>query len=246
VTQDVFEDFRQFNEGVCRVRADGKWGVIDANGITQIGFEFDYITRFIDGLALAHRGDQHGVIDRTGAWQLVLDGWIVDALEARVLSRNAVLVFKPGVESDHEPCGWDGALYGVVDLDGREIIPPSLTGRDLGQFGPYRVHEGMMMVLGRDAKYGFIRVDDGELVGKPEYEHAMAFSDGMAAVEKDGKWGFIDRSGKLVIPCRYDSIHTYGEGSGLSGFRNGLALVQMDGIPRYIDRNGRTIWIARD
>ena len=30
-------------------------------------------------------------------------------------------------------------------------------------------------------------------------------------MEKDGKWGFIDATGKEVISCEYDSV-AYGEG----------------------------------
>ena len=30
-------------------------------------------------------------------------------------------------------------------------------------------------------------------------------------MKKDGKWGFIDTTGKEIIPCEYDSA-AYGEG----------------------------------
>ena len=31
-------------------------------------------------------------------------------------------------------------------------------------------------------------------------------SEGLASVELNGKWGFIDKSGTEVIPCKYDVI----------------------------------------
>ena len=36
----------------------------------------------------------------------------------------------------------------------------------------------------------------------PRYEDAAAFSEGYAAVKQNGKWGYIDETGELVIPCR--------------------------------------------
>ena len=32
------------------------------------------------------------------------------------------------------------------------------------------------------------------------------FKDGLAAVKKDGKWGYIDESGELVVPCKNFSL----------------------------------------
>jgi len=36
------------------------------------------------------------------------------------------------------------------------------------------------------------------------YDSAMDFSEGLAAVKLDGKWGYIDKNGNEVIKCVYD------------------------------------------
>ena len=41
-----------------------------------------------------------------------------------------------------------------------------------------------------------------------------AFCDGLCPVQKDGKWGYIDKSGNVVIPLEYDNA--YGADSGLA------------------------------
>lgn len=45
-----------------------------------------------------------------------------------------------------------------------------------------------------------------------QYEDAMSFSDGYAAVKKDGKWGYIDESGKVVIDFQYDWAGYFADG----------------------------------
>ena len=45
----------------------------------------------------------------------------------------------------------------------------------------------------------------------------------------DGKWGFIDRDGHLVIPTEYDWT---------GGFSEGLAQVRTGGDAGYIDTSG--------
>ena len=54
---------------------------------------------------------------------------------------------------------------------------------------------------------GFINTKTGDVVidaKANDYEKAWVFSDGLAAVMKDGKVGFIDANNKLVIPFRFD------------------------------------------
>ena len=57
----------------------------------------------------------------------------------------------------------------------------------------------------------------------------MVFSEGLADVRLNGKWGFIDKSGKVVIPFKYDDALPFSEG---------FAVVELDGKDGYIDKNG--------
>jgi len=48
----------------------------------------------------------------------------------------------------------------------------------------------------------------------------------------DGKWGFIDETGKLCIPFKYDIVY---------GFTEGLAAVWLNGKGGFIDGNSDKI-----
>ncbi len=58
------------------------------------------------------------------------------------------------------------------------------------------------------------------------------FTEGLAAVRKDGKYGFIDKKGNLVLPMQYE---------GASPFSEGLAAVQGDNGWRFINKKGETV-----
>jgi len=59
------------------------------------------------------------------------------------------------------------------------------------------------------------------------------FSDGLATCgHSDGKEGYIDKTGKLVIPCEWDSAGTFDEG---------LASVTQNGKAGYIDKTGKLV-----
>ena len=66
-------------------------------------------------------------------------------------------------------------------------------------------------------------------------------SDGLISVEKDGKWGFIDAHGTMVIDYRDDLV----AGENAPEFHEGRCLIHLskDGIPYYgyMDTKGNTV-----
>lgn len=72
---------------------------------------------------------------------------------------------------------------------------------------------------------------------KKTYENLGPFSNGYAAIKDNEKWGYVDSTMSVVIPCQYDSCEQ---------FRKYLAKVYIqDGglkIESYINKKGETVW----
>ncbi len=49
----------------------------------------------------------------------------------------------------------------------------------------------------------------------PQYEDARNFAEGLAAVKRGDKWGYIDQSGDVRIGFQYDRAHSFSEGKAL-------------------------------
>lgn len=81
-------------------------------------------------------------------------------------------------------------------------------------------------------KMGYANKHTREIVIPCKYDHANSFSDGLARVKLNGKWGFIDKYGNEVIPCRYERAYSFSE--GLSG-------IKINGEYAYIDKLGKVI-----
>lgn len=43
------------------------------------------------------------------------------------------------------------------------------------------------------------------------YDYARDFSEGLVEVKQNGKYGIIDKTGKVVIPLMYDSVGNFSE-----------------------------------
>ena len=61
------------------------------------------------------------------------------------------------------------------------------------------------------------------------FDGVWSFNEGFAAVQKDGKWGYINTKGEQIVECKFDDA---------MGFNEGFAAVQKDGKRGYINTKG--------
>ena len=67
---------------------------------------------------------------------------------------------------------------------------------------------------------------------KDQYDNVWDFAEGFVAILKDGKWGFADTSGKVVIPLQFERP---------SQFHHGYAPVTKEGKAGLIDKTGKVV-----
>jgi hypothetical protein len=66
-------------------------------------------------------------------------------------------------------------------------------------------------------------------------------SSGLYAIVQNGKWGFMDHSGKLVINPQFDGLLLSNRTNQPTGFVEGLAAVKIGGKCGYIDTSGKYV-----
>lgn len=117
--------------------------------------------------------------------------------------------------------------YGIIDKSLILRVPMALDGID----PEYKFSgQGLERVKYGD-KYGYIDQFTGVLVTAFDYTDTRKPTNGMFWVQKDKKWGCIDRKGNVRIPFDYDDA---------SGFtREDRAAVAKNGKFGHIDKKGR-------
>jgi hypothetical protein len=68
------------------------------------------------------------------------------------------------------------------------------------------------------------------IVIEPQYEAVGSFSEGLAAVQLQGLWGFVNVAGKLVVPARFTAA---------GAFHQGRAQVLLSGHWGYVNAGGK-------
>ena len=75
----------------------------------------------------------------------------------------------------------------------------------------YRTRYCVMPEAVKDSQSGkYALALPGKLSGDYAYDAVGVFTGGLIALSKGGKWGYLDYSGKTVIPFEYDAVEGYG------------------------------------
>ena len=133
----------------------------------------------------------------------------------------------------------DGLGEGLFKMYTGELLSMEITYVQGLKQGAYKIYEaGKLKTRGfyrDDEEYGLKQEYDKEGLLSNEtwvsqqYDFAGSFSNGLAHVKLNGKYGYINKSGEVVIPIRYDAAEK---------FEGGKAKVTKDGDSFYINMQG--------
>ena len=148
------------------------------------------------------------------------------------------------------PFGEFAYPLGLVNKDGETILPNEYHQidypQDWGWDYSLPASDALILVIKRDLNnnpmfsnlgvdelYGLVNAQGEFVVTLGIYDTISPFYDnGLAAVSKNGKYGFIDTSGQIIIPLIYDNTH---------GFDTGFAIVNHQGKYGVIDNHHHTV-----
>ncbi|HEX6871619.1 MAG TPA: WG repeat-containing protein, partial [Micromonosporaceae bacterium] len=236
--QDRYIEACQHFEKALELRRDGDPELVSA---TEVALDalFSRVAergwgpypRSRDEILLGHRPpvphfseeyDRWGFLDERG-------GWPIPPQFAEVQPfRDGVAWVRPvGLET-----------WGLIDEAGRLLIDPRVGHPGVGSFS-----DGLAWVS-RDGNGGWVAIDKANRVVIPGgFDDVRPFRRGIAIVRQRGKWGAVERTGRLAVQFAFDAFATgLADGRYVEGFTDeGLAIVEVGGRKGVIDRTGRVL-----
>lgn len=204
-------------------------GYVNQQGELIIPFEYDGIVAgeggeeitfndFSEGLVAVTKNEKFGFINTKGKVVIPLQyDWVNN------FSEGLAVVSKNG-------------QYGAIDKTGKIVIPIEYDW--LGDFNEGFAAAGLASE-NEASKYGLIDKNNKEVIPFI-YDGMGNFSEGLVAVQKDGKWGYVNKENKPVIAINLDYEQ-------VNDFSNGLAAVfsfeeNSDNMKySYIDKTGKLV-----
>ena len=192
--------FLQFSHGLAMVSKNGKYGYIDRAGAEVIPCEYDDADHFFESFAAVCKNGKWGYIDQAGN-------------EIISFQYDDASSFSNGLAAVKLNGKW-----GYIDQAGREITPLQYD-----RAGPF-LEDGYAEVVLNDE----IVLIDRNNGYAPKNDFLIPDTD-MKLVRRDGKVGLTDTEGTELIPCLYDAVYSWDQGT---------ALVSLNGEYMFVDETG--------
>lgn len=202
----------------------GKWGIKSPDGVTKEAPQNTEFNIFSD----KWRNNRYVVSSPLSEYLLLVD------TESMTISTRQY----HGIEKPEETPCWSEKDDYLAWFDELGYNGKIKAGELEIEKGLYPVSNG----LATGSKWGYIN-ENYSLEIALAYDGAMDFSQGIAAVKKDGKWGYINEIGASVLGFEYESVSEcdlLGRDIAFS-FENGLAPVRKNGKYGIINLNGDTV-----
>lgn len=248
-----YDDIDVPQNGIVPVKSQGKWGLLTKDGKEILPCLYKEVTYGVDeDVWIVKRNDSIGIVDKKGSFindlrnnfksYTCIGNGLLLAVSNDVLEQKFIIPIKYngfaflGHMSSVMPIS-DGVIiaesfgnYKLYSYDGDSL--KAIT--DDYQHFTGEIGEGMCCVTnGWNGKYGFIN-SKGEIAVPFEFDKPCGpYSDGMATYrDSTEQYGYIDRSGNVVIPAQYQWA---------TNFSDGLAYVSNGDMAGVIDKTGKLI-----
>lgn len=184
----------------------------------ETGYSEDFVkSSFKEGLACVKKGGKYGYIDKNGKEVLP---FIYDFADEFSEGLAGVSIEKKD---------------GYIDKNGDVVIPFST-----GIWGTYPFTCGLSLLIKSDNRKYFINPNGTTVIktklAGDESNISDKFSEDLVAIcpngAKSGKWGYMDKQGKITIPSIY---------SFAGDFSEGLAFVCRNGYSGFINTKGQIV-----
>ncbi len=202
------------------VELDGKWGFINESGNEVIPCQYENETlwpEFSEGLAAVKKDGKWGYIDTSG--NVVIPFQYAGAESFS----NGFAIVRRRFDNKRD------LMYGFIDHSGNEVVPCKYV------YAWDCEEPGIATVLESNWQYdlGMVDMATGQEIIPCEYPRLWYAGEGLILADTpDGKTGYFDTKGNLVVPFCY----SYG-----GSFSEGLAVVKMGGQVGFIDPTGQEV-----
>lgn len=226
----------------------GLWGIFSVSGKQLTGYIYEQISDVSpQGFASVKQDGEFLLVSCDGTrYALGKDNTFETAVRTEGSNVTAVTVTGGKMRlctdlvptsSEYDFIGASSEGFRAVCSDGQWSFSGGSDKGISGTFEDIKLNShGEAMIGGRafvKTEGAYKIIDSSGNFADVSFEDAKPFAEGgyLAAVKKDGKWGFADKSGRIIIECSYDDAHSCCSGN--------IGIVKCDdGMYRFIDLRG--------
>ena len=187
----IYDYASAFSDGYAIVKKDGKFGIIKKDGQFALPIVYDFIEELQDGVAPIKRNGKYGLFARGKEMvPCVYDSY--KPLSSGVGWNKHWAIFKNGIKN------FNGDIHAYNNNHSKEIYISPTTGE---VYDKIEWSYDAPTEVKKEGKTIFIST-----TGKKYSYCSGGKKEGYYVVENNGKRGMVDKMGKEVLPCIYESV----------------------------------------
>jgi len=245
IIQPQYTNVGFFKDGLAWAEKNGKYGFVNKANKVIVPFQFESVTDFEQGRSIVELNELYGCIDRTGAYTVPPQfkdlGIYTEGL--MYAQKDSLYGYYDGFGTQRIQPIYDEAFSfengiakvvyegstGFIDTYGSYVIKPMYD--DLIFFS-----DSILLTEGEEY-IQFLNRKTGKLLDLKADRVGKLVND-LALIEFDGKVGYINGRGQVVIPLKFD---TYTNSVVEGTFVGNIAKVAAKGKYGIIDKTGKVI-----
>ena len=249
VGYDYYNDVTEIYNNTAVVEKENKWGLVTTGGSGVLPCSYDKMSNYSNSRVIIKDGNEITAIDTNGNRIALLHE---DAEDFGAFGESVIMLkledgwhmagssFVTILPTAYEEIGMlsSGAAaakldgkWGLVNTSEEWVLEPKYDDVICDSLGRSYARS-CVFVRDEDAVKLLTNSKEGVTQAGGAFEDAKPFLDLYAAVKQNGKWGFADTDGTIVIDCQFEDAKSFGQH---------LAAVKQDGKWGYIDQKGNVV-----
>ncbi len=244
ICNSEYDIIRPISENLIAVKLNNKWGFISPRGNIVIPINYVKVEDFSEGKAAVFDGLKWGFINRAG--QIIIEhqfsrvgsfkcdlAWAKTDKGLGYINTSGNFIIPPIYKKVFD---FENGIARVIEKEKIKLI--DTQGNTIGHhhFDDLSSFDKYGLAVARENKknniYYYLVNKKGERVSSHSFRKIFPFHEGLAAVKKKQKYGFISAQGEIIVPIIYDKVSIFSEGR---------AWVKIDGKCGYINKMGKVI-----
>lgn len=252
ILDQAYTNVSSYQGQVCAVEINGYWGYVNDRGQTLIGTQYPVGTAFFDDFGVVEKQNEN----KSYEWEMIdIEGNkrrsisndtkiqscgnyscgvypLFDGESYQYYTSEGKKVFEKFVYAGTFYEGYalvsDNEGYFVINNKGKAVTDKY---KDIKRDALEISVRNELFWAKKDDTFSLYNLK-GKKIGDVECEEVSPFLENgdMAAVKQDGKWGFVDKKGKMIIEPQYEDAHS---------FSNGFAAVKKEGKWGFINADNK-------
>ena len=242
----TYTEILSLTNGLYAVMDDNKWGYVDENGVNKLDREYSLATQVGDEGVRVLISDEVLLVDSD---EVIRGKLSFTPKETGIYSEGLIAISDGKSYGYYNSCGEHqfgkyteasnfsdgkaavkGKTWMIINSKGENLTKNSYQDIKFNVDGSYLYNNIMLAKV--NGKYKLFNQKEEPISTFECDDIDVVTSDGLIAFKSNGKWGFVDTTGKVVIEPKYEEAKS---------FSNGMAAVCKNNKWGFIDTSGELV-----